>query len=318
MSRRDSSTRSARFQAALGVAVIALGLGGCPKETGGWADGAGAAAPEVAPVAAAPEVDGEAGPEVVARPAEGALRGKLLELAVAGECLRRSEVEPGRARDAMDALYRGHGVALEVYAREMAILSADAKFAGEVEGRLARCDEVVRALLPSGAGEAADAVGEPEEVAGGAVGGEAEVRGGEDAAAAAEDAAMVEADTVVVEVEVVEPGDTVVVEPKPEKKPEPRVYTGTWSGPLTGTTNGTLRVTVQGRTITGAAATVGRATLRLKGSLSENGVLTLGGTGQADFLRVNGKIDRAGQAITGTWDGVLDRKRGNGRFRIAK
>jgi hypothetical protein len=301
------------------VVLVALVVG-CGKE-GASGDGADAAG---VTIIRAPEV-------VATTPAEGPLRDKLLELAVAGECLRRAEVDPEAALAAMDALYRGHGIALDVYAKEMSVLSADSRFGAAVEERLTRCAGVVAALVPGGVAVEADAASAPDAVVD-TVAQAADVAPGQDTSVVSVDVRDPVADGVAAIVDAFEPGPVDVVAPPPdvvteapdvvaevkvEPKPEPR-YSGTWNGTVSGTSSGTLRVTVQGSRVTGAVATFGRSTLRLKGSISDKGVLSLGGTAGDEFIRLSGKLDRSGQAIGGTWDGVIDRKRSNGKFRIAR
>jgi len=322
MQRERREIRRAGVQRAPWVVAFAALVGGCGKE-GASGDGSDAVAIIRAEDVLAPT------------PAEGPLRDKLLELAVAGECLRRSEVDPEAAVAAMDALYRGHGIALDVYAKEMSVLSADSRFGAAVEERLTRCAGVVAALVRTGvAVDAADVVGGasgPDALVDTAVAQVADGVSGADTGATLSDVGGPIVDAVAAVVDVVEPGPKdvvaapdaaaeapdVVAEVKVEPKPEPR-FAGTWSGSMTGTASGTLRVTVQGSRVTGAVASFGRSTLRLKGSISDKGVLTLGGTAGDEFLRLSGKLERSGQAIGGTWDGVIDRKRSNGKFRIAR
>ncbi len=327
MRREGREVRRERGHAGRWVVVAFVALaGGCGKEGPSGEAGNGS---DVGGVAIIRAEDATA-----PTPAEGPLRDKLLELAVAGECLRRSGVDPEAAVAAMDALYRGHGIALDVYAKEMSVLSADSRFGAAVEERLTRCAGVVAALVPGGVGvDAANAANGPDAVGDTVVAQVVDVppvQDTQDTGGGQADVGGPIADVVAV-VDVVEPGpkdvvaapDAVVEAPdvvgevKVEPKPAPR-YAGTWSGTISGTASGTLRVTVQGSRVTGAAAAFGRSTLRLKGSISDKGVLALGGTAGDEFIRMSGKLERSGQAIGGTWDGVIDRKRSSGKFRIAR
>ena len=327
MSQRETKRRPARVQAGriTVVAVVVALACGCGK---GGAEASGDAGEAVGQGSLM-----RAEPVLAPTPAEGPLREKLLELAVAGECLRRSEADPEAGLAAMDALFRGHGIALEVYTKEMSVLSVDSRFGAAVEERLTRCAAVVAALMPSAVG--GDATNEPDAVAvDTATSQVADVAPVLDiGSVAVADVGDPIVDAVATLVDLVEPGPAdavvtvpdvvapeapdVVAEVKVEPKPEPR-YAGTWSGAMTGTASGTLRVTVQGRTVSGAVASFGKSTLRLKGSLSDKGVLTLGGTVGDEFLRLSGKLDRQGRSLVGTWDGVIDRKRSSGKFSIAR
>ena len=57
---------------------------------------------------------------------------------------------------------------------------------------------------------------------------------------------------------------------------------------------------------------------RLKGTLSDKGQLNLGGTAGNDFIRVSGRMHANGRVINGTWDGVIDRKKSNGRVQLKR
>lgn len=256
---------------------------------------------------------GAARPSVVV---SAELKRKLVELSVAAECARREAVPTERAIPRLEALFAAQGVTLAEYSDAMAQLVSDREVHEAIGARLGSCRSLVEALWPAVAagdagGEAVlDAVAGDVELAVGDAGpgspGEADGAGVEDAGRTVDSGADTrEADTQ-------NEADTKVA-PKPAPS-----WSGTWVGALSGGQSGTLRVTVSGRTVTGAVATFGRTTLRLKGSLSEKGSLTLGGMSGDDFLRVSGRVDRGGQVITGTWDGVVGRKRGSGSLRLSR
>lgn len=259
------------------------------------------------------------------------LKAKLVELAVVGECARREAVPTEQAIPRLEALFAAQGVTLAEYSDAMAQLVSDKDLHEAIAARLPTCGALVEALWPKSAADAVDAAG--AEVAEVSADGDTSA-GAVDAGPAVQPDAGPVADTrpdelkdVQSEVRVADtagPSDIASardVEDKSDTKVEPKPapsWSGTWVGPLKGAQSGNLRVTVSGRVVTGAVATFGRSTIRLKGSLSDKGSLTLGGTVGDEFVRLSGRIDRAGQAITGTWDGVVARKRSSGSFRLSR
>lgn len=236
------------------------------------------------------------------------LRTKLVELAVASECARREEVPVERAVPRLEALFATQGVSFAAYSAAMASLADDRELQATIEKKLGGCTALVAVLWPPIPDTKADVVEAERDV----VEVERDVQVAEalrDTQEAGPDDASGPDDAI--------GSDVVELDTKPDKPAGPS-WSGTWTGGLSGGANGNLRVTVSGRRVTGAVATFGRSVLRLKGSLSEKGSLTLGGTQGDEFLRVNGRVERGGQVISGNWDGVIDRKRISGRFRIAR
>lgn len=292
--------------------------------------------------------------EVEAPDATDPLREKFATIAVMSECLRRRGVSPAETAQQLDAFYVAQGISLDTYAREMSRFAAEPSFQAEIERRIAKTEGCV-AITGDVVGDAhadtavADTVGPVDTVvadtavradaglvadtmqAGAADTGVADTGAGDTMVDAKVVDTSVVADTHVVDASAVadtKVADTKVAEAVDAKAPSDTEikkpiekgvsYAGNWIGPLTGGSSGTLRVAVNGSTVTAAVATFGRASIRLKGTLSATGKLTLGGSVDKDYLRISGAADKAAKTITGTWEGVVDRKRGNGSFRISK
>lgn len=296
---------------------------GCGEKEVAAPEGETREAPAADATAATPE--DTARPEPVDSAAEAAaatdsMRDKLVALAVASECLRRGNTPPEQAANTMLALYKAHDIDLDTYTREMSELASDPSFQREIEERTESCPEAPEADADAGSAE----VEETETVDAGA----AEETADGDTGADGGPGDVVSAEVVDTVVE-----DTVIVDTAPEiedtarkvedTRPEAEVadaedevsYTGVWTGRLYGAaTKGTLRITIRGRRITSAVATFGRTSIRLKGSISEKGALNLGGTSGDNFIRIGGKVQRGKRGINGTWDGVIDRRKSNGRF----
>ncbi len=78
-------------------------------------------------------------PQVTAPAQSAELREKLRTLAVAAECLRRSDAPNEVVSRAMMDLYAEHGIDLDTYAREMGRLGGDASFQAEIQAGLSSC-----------------------------------------------------------------------------------------------------------------------------------------------------------------------------------
>lgn len=299
------------------IGLVLVALGGCEKtqdtpEVQIISADATTAADATAATAATADVPDEA--SVLA----AATREKLLTLAVASECLRKAGTPPEESANKMLALYKEHEVDLNTYTREMTRLAGDPAFQAAIDARVGNCPTIVAT---------ADVIGDTSDATTNVAS-----DGGPDIVApetVAPDTALPEtvdtwvtpetiADTHVVDTTVA-PETTIAdtrVLPEVSIDPVPEVaYTGTWTGQLYGgSTPGNLRMTINGRTITSAVATFGKSTIRLKGSISEKGSLSLGGTADQDYIRISGQVQTGGRGINGTWDGVVEKKRGNGRF----
>ncbi len=320
------------------VIMLVLGALGCGEKTPPEAVEASTPTEDAATATGTPSGDTAA--------AVDPLRDKLMALAVASECLRKGNTPPEQAAQTMLALYKAHGVDLETYTREMSKLASDPAFQVEIDRQTKDCPlaapstpEVV-AAPPDTAAEPETAAPDTEPApadtaiavtpeAGGAEAGpdavvaaadthaEPETRAAAadstpDTAAATPDTAVATPDTAVATPDTAQAPEVAQVPPEPEEEVS---FTGTWSGQLYGgATPGNLRVVIKGRTITSAVATFGRTSVRLKGAISEKGSLTLGGTSGDDFMRISGTVQRTGRAMNGTWNGVVDRRRSNGRF----
>ena len=319
---------------------------------------------------------------VEAAAADDPLRATLLELAVASECLRKSETPPEQMAATMLALYKAKAVDLETYTREMSRLAGDAAFQTEIDARARACpqnpdapDAAVDAAVADGVVDTAAAPPDttPVETAVAAA----------DSATEAADTAVVVADTapapadialavaetqladtvaeaqladtvaetqlavadttpstpelivpeVFVVLDVVPTSDAPLIPiaetriaeadtraPEvvlPIDPPDAVDFSGTWTGQIGGAP-GTLRVVVRGRSITSATATFGRSAIKLKGTLSEKGLLSLGGSAGDDFMRMSGKTQTSGRVINGTWDGVIEKRKTSGRFLLKR
>ncbi len=284
------------------------------------------------------------------------LRDKLRELAVAAECLRRSDAPNEVVSKAMMDLYAKHGVDLDTYAREMGRLGGDAGFQAEIQAGLASC------ATPPVAVGVADTVEAPADAVDGApadpIGDAAPTPPGEsddvaidpadggaapesDAAAAGvgeesgEDATAEPPDEQVAEVapgdaagddpeagvdpalpDGADPSTSPPISPPPGDGPD---FSGTWTGALRGTASGTLRLVVDGTRISSVSLNLGGRSARLQGTLTATGKLSLGGRLKAaEFIRMRGSVGRDGATITGSWDGVLDRKMAKGSFSLTR
>jgi len=305
--------------------LVLVLLGGCGKTPDApevrliSADGSGAAAGDA--TATSPgDIDALA----------AATREKLLALAVASECLRKGNTPPEQSANTMLALYKAHEVDLVTYTREMSRLAGDPAFQAEIDAKTRDC--AVAAVTPDVV-VASDT--QPVDTSA------ATDSGPEIMAAAAPDAVAPETlgDTFVAPETLVDTfvapeiiADTRIVDTTPEAvapetrvmpevsiEPEEVAFTGTWTGKLYGGGSpGNLRLTINGRTITSAVATFGKSTIRLKGSISEKGALSIGGTADQDFIRISGMVQSGGRGINGTWDGVVEKRRGNGRFLLKR
>lgn len=308
--------------------VVGLVVGACGGSGGGAETSSGAqAVPDAA--TGAEDSAGEASPEASAPTVtvSAELKRKLVELAVASECARREAVPGEQAIPRLEALFAAQGVTLAEYSDAMAQLVSDRELHAAIGARLGSCGVLVEALWPktaqgdAGGGEdlgaAVPDTADTADTADSGLGALAEVLGQGADAGPAEDAGA--RDTAAPTTEDAKVAPDVGDEPDVKEPPKPAPsWSGTWVGALKGKQSGNLRVTVSGRTVTGAVATFGRSTIRLKGSLSEKGLLSLGGTAGDEFVRVSGRLDRAGQVITGTWDGVIARKRSSGSFRLSR
>ena len=307
--------------------AAAVWLGGCGEKGKEPAVEVLSSPADVAAVDRAPEATAEVAPTITV---SNELKAKLIELAVVGECARREAVPTEQAIPRLEALFATHGVTLAEYSDAMAQLEGDAELHRAIAARLGSCAGLVEALWPrlvADATVAADAdtsAGDAgiQQDAGADAGAAPEVEAEPDAGRVVQgdvqDAAQADTRGTTGVADTVGPRDA---EDKPDTKVEPKPtpsWSGTWVGPLKGGPGGNLRVTVSGGLVTGAVATFGRSTLRLKGSLSDKGFLSLGGTAGDEFMRLSGRADRAGQLITGTWDGVVARKRSSGTFRLSR
>lgn len=303
--------------------TVCVLIGACGGSDGGAETSSGSpSVPDVATAAevSAPETSVEAQAPTVTVSAD--LKRKLVELAVASECARREAVPSEQAIPRLEALFAAQGVTLAEYSDAMAQLVSDNELHAAITSRLGSCGALVEALWPKSAqndaGVVEDTVGDagsaPADTGSAAL---AEVSGQGADAGPAEDTSARDTAAPTDEDVKVAPDVTDTPEVKEPPRPAPS-WSGTWVGALKGKQSGNLRVTVSGRVVTGAVATFGRSTIRLKGSLSEKGSLSLGGTAADEFLRVSGRMDRAGQLITGTWDGVIARKRSSGSFRLSR
>ena len=267
--------------------------------------------------AAADAVDG--GGAQAPRPLGAALRAKLKLLAVQSECMRRGDAPADEIADKMLALYKTHDVDLAVYAREMGRLGGDATFQGEIQAELERCPTPAVAL------------GAPP----------TDVTDGPETSAAAEDVApaddMAVATTLEGPLAAVDAGATddvgpaVVVDTKDElvdseadvaksgRKDGLDDLSGTWTGAVRGGLSATLRVIVRGRRVSSATMTWSGRNVRLQGTIANNGQMSLGGRiSQSDFVRLRGRIKKTGHTLSGTWDGVIDRKRASGTIQLSR
>ena len=306
------------------IGLVLVALGGCEKTLD---------TPEVqiisADASAASATDTSTAADVPAEASTlaAATREKLLTLAVASECLRKANTPPEESANKMLALYKEHEVDLGTYTREMTRLAGDPAFQAAIDARVGNCPAIVATAdvvvgdtndgVASDTGPdivdtlVADTLVVPETIA------------AADTLVAPETAI---ADTQVVDTTIAETQalDTTIADtrvlPEVSIDPVPEVaFTGTWTGQLYGgSTPGNLRIAINGRTITSAVATFGKSTIRLKGSISEKGSLSLGGTADQDYIRISGTAQSSGRGINGTWDGVVEKKRGNGRFLLKR
>lgn len=309
--------------------VAGLVVGACGESSGGAETSSGVlAVPDSVGVAEVSAQETSQGAQVPTVTVSAELERKLVELAVASECARREAVPAERAIPRLEALFAAQGVTLAEYSDAMAQLVSDRELHEAIGARLGSCGVLVEALWPKSAQgdvevveDAVADVGSGADTADTGLGALGEVSGqggdvgpAEDAGARDTTAAPTNGDAKVAP-DTSDGTDGADVKEPP--KPAP-TWSGTWVGALKGKQSGNLRVTVSGRTVTGAVATFGRSTIRLKGSLSDKGSLSLGGTVGDEFVRLSGRVDRAGQVITGTWDGVIDRKRSSGSFRLSR
>jgi len=302
-----------------------VGVEAPPDTTPAVAPDVGVAAPDT--TAAAPETAAPA-------PDAAALREKLLALAVASECLRKGGTPPEQSAQTMLALYKAHGVDLDTYTREMSRLAGDPTFQAEIDAKTGDCPtapigapdaavaEIVAdtaAATPDATTAAVDAGPTVDSAPAGAVDAktEAVVDTKTEAIAETKTEAIVDTKTEAI----VDTKTEAIVDTKSAVEvAEPEVeFSGTWTGQLYGGPSpGNLRVTIKGRTVTSAVATFGRISLRLKGSISEKGAFNVGGTSGKDFIRVGGQAHKNGRVINGTWDGVIDRKKADGRVQLKR
>lgn len=303
--------------------VLGLVVGACGGSSDGAETSTGAqAVPDAATVSEVSAQETSPGSLAPTVTVSADLKRKLVELAVASECARREAVPAEQAIPRLEALFAAQGVTLAEYSDAMAQLVSDNELHAAIGARLGSCGGLVEALWPKTAQGDAEVV----EDAVGDVGAEAadtgpaalaEVSGQGVDAGPAEDTGVGDTAAPTDEDVKVAPDVTDTPEVKEPPRPAPS-WSGTWVGALKGKQSGNLRVTVSGRVVTGAVATFGRSTIRLKGSLSDKGSLSLGGTAGDEFLRLSGRVERAGQVISGTWDGVIDRKRSSGSFRLSR
>jgi len=330
------------------VVVLAIGWGaaGCQKEAGAG-DAVTVAAEDTAPATSAPptappaptteapaptEADAApAAPEVAEAPdtaaAEAeALQEKIKALAVASECLRKQGVTPEQASQTMLALYRAHGIELDVYTREMGRLAGDPKFQESVQAALASCP-----AAPVPVEVEADAGGTVAEADAGATVAEADA-GATVAEADAAPTTVAQPDAAATTVAQADAAPTVAAAdaapttvaeadagtPTPTPHEPTSKLTGTWTGALAGQGGGTLRMTVNGRNVTSAVATFGRDKITLKGSITEKGLVTLNGRKDNEFVRVKANVDKNQTSISGTWDGTIDKKKVGGKIKMTK
>ncbi len=98
-----------------------------------------------------------------------------------------------------------------------------------------------------------------------------------------------------------------------------RDFSGNWTGQITGVNPaGVLRMTVAGRRITSAVATFGRTSIRLRGTFTEKGLLTLGGSSDGDSIHITGEAYTNGLIVAGSWDGTIDKRKGSGRIKMKR
>ncbi len=246
-------------------------------------------------------------------------REKVLALAVASECMRKSGVPQAQATQTMLSLYRAHQVELETYTRVMTKLSADPTFTAEVERLTKECPEVVIAtdtqvaLVADTSPQDTTAVEAPDTLPSslpdaGPVR-DVELRDG------TPEVKDVKSPSEVVDTQ--EPTDAKNTPPR-DTHGDGKDLSGPWTGALNGKTPGTLRVVVRGRDVLQAVATIGRKTYKLKGSISDAGAVLLAGTEGNDFIRITGRLEQGHKAFSGQWNGVVGRQRVDGRFRILR
>lgn len=283
-------------------------------------DTSASAAPDAA-AAPAPDTAAAAPDAATAAPDAAALREKLLALAVASECLRRGNTPPEQSAQTMLALYKAHGVDLDTYTREMSRLAGDPAFQAEIDAKTRDCPIAPIAAVDAGVAEVlVDGGASVPDATSLAVGDTGPAPA--DTAAAAIDAGI----AAVVDTRSEAVADTkteAIADTRGEavaEVAEPEVdFSGTWTGQLYGgPMPGNLRVTIKGRAVISAVATFGRISLRLKGSISDKGHFNVGGTSGKDFIRVAGQTHANGRVINGTWDGVIDRKKANGRVQLKR
>lgn len=298
------------------VVLISAEVGAAPApDTGASAAPDAAATPTPDVVTPAPDV-------ATTAPDAAALREKLLALAVASECLRRGNTPPEQSAQTMLALYKAHGVDLDTYTREMSRLAGDPGFQAEIDAKTRDCPTAPIAAVDAGIAEVlVDGGASLADATSVAVGDTGPLPA--DTAAAAVDAGVVA--VVDTRSEVADTKTEAIADTRGEAVPdtevtEPEVdFSGTWTGQLYGgPMPGNLRVTIKGRAVTSAVATFGRISLRLKGSISDKGHFNVGGTAGKDFIRVGGQAHNNGRVINGTWDGVIDRKKANGRVQLKR
>lgn len=303
------------------IGLVLAALGGCEKTQD---------VPEVRIIraeTAAATVDASAAD---AEALAAATREKLMALAVASECLRKGNTPPEQSANTMLALYKAHEVDLETYTREMSKLAGDPAFQAAIDAKTKDC-----AIVPVATSDtlaASDTVVPADTVVADT--------GPEVVPAAADTVAVVDTqvvqDTLVVPETIVDTSvspetiaDTRIVDTTPDTRvllevsiepDKPEVaFTGTWTGQLYGGASpGNLRLVINGRTITSAVATFGKSSIRLKGTISEKGALSIGGTSGQDFIRISGTVQTGGRGINGTWDGVVEMKKGSGRFLLKR
>ncbi len=304
--------------------LLALSLG-CAKT-----DGAEVVAPEVVAVDAAP--DGIA----------AETRAKLLTLAAASECLRKRDVPPEEGAASMMALYRAHQIDLETYTREMSRLAGDPAFQAEVDALANTCPTPapdVAAATP----EVVDTTPEPETiaeviaettvadttpetVADTTVAEVADTTVAEVADTTLMDTRVVDAtitDTRVVDVTITDTRVADVADVKVKETDDDtqggRDFSGNWTGQLSGVKPaGTVRMTVVGRRITSAVASFGRTDIRLRGTFTEKGLLTLGGSSGGDSIHITGEAYTNGRILAGRWDGTIDKRKGSGHAKMKR
>lgn len=302
-----------------------------------------------------PAASGAPAPQEAQAPS-AELRDKLRQLAVAAECLRRSDAPNDAVAESMMRLYAEHGVDLDTYAREMGRLGGDASFQAEIQAGLATCSTppvaigkaAAEAPAPEAPAPEAPAVEAPAEVEAVGAGDVPAVGAGEvpvdDAVGGAGLDAPVDEPADAGVAGAGEPDAEGIAEPgSPEDPPADTAETGdpsgatpaeeadstpsdgrpdasgTWTGALRGSVSGTVRVVIRGTRVTSATVTLAGRTVRVQGNLTASGQLTLGGRlNSSDFIRLRGRMNKERTRLTGSWDGVIERKMSRGSLTLSR